>query len=107
MSKHTPGPWSFTKGDKERREMSVIHKANDREFLLGYAITESQNPHQRAEDIANARLMAAAPDLLDVLRRVLAGAVRPVDGAARLDPAYLDDIKAAIAKAEGHLVEGN
>ena len=67
-SQHTPGPWAFAEGDKDRREVSRIHKANDAEWLIGYAICESMNRHQRAEDIANARLIAAAPDLLRALQ---------------------------------------
>jgi hypothetical protein len=96
---HTPGPWAFTEGDKGRREMSVIHKANDREFLLGYAITESQNPHQRAEDIANARLFAAAPDLLAACKAILLS-IGDDDPDWR-EESGLQAVKDAIAKAEG------
>lgn len=61
---HTPGPWVFQEGNKERPSMSMVHKASDRGFPIAQVICETQNTKQRAEDIANARLIAAAPDLL-------------------------------------------
>lgn len=67
MSKHTKGPWAFTEGDAKRMAMSNVFKADDPEFLIAYVTCEWQNPHQRAEDIANARIIAAAPEMLAVL----------------------------------------
>lgn len=60
---HTPGPWAFEVGDQERGMMSEIFKADDPEFRIGFATCESHNKFQRAIDIQNARLIAAAPDL--------------------------------------------
>ncbi len=75
MSKHTPGPW--------KREI--------RSVLIPIA------PYEWAEayggSIANARLIAAAPDLLEALKGVLRVADRKTD--------EFDAARAAIAKAEG------
>ena len=61
---HTPGPWGFQEGDKERRGSSTVHKASDKEFTIAHVTCESLNVAQREEDIANARLIAVAPELL-------------------------------------------
>lgn len=76
---HTLGPWNYTVKNPDRNEMTVIHKEGDRDFVIGYAIADS-NPYQRQQDIANARLMAAAPELLQACiaaRQVLASIGSP------------------------------
>lgn len=65
---HTPGPWTMKEGDAERREMSHVFKADDPEYLIAYVMCEWRNQHQRAQDLADARLIAAAPDLLAALQ---------------------------------------
>jgi hypothetical protein len=93
-TKHTPGPWAFTEGRKDMRQASAVHKAGDKEFLIAHVICENMNMAQRTEDIANARLMAASPDLLVALQ-----------GFLHADPdvfaAELAAARAAIAKATG------
>ena len=80
MSKYTPGPWKF---------IDVIGccaiEAADRQ-LLKYMSPTSTN-------VANARLMASAPDLLEALEAVLSVADRATD--------EFDLARAAIAKAKG------
>jgi predicted metal-dependent phosphoesterase TrpH len=93
---HTPGPWAFTEGDADRRAMSEIHKAEDKTFQIGYVTTEWRNPKQRAEDLANARLIAAAPDLLAVLERYVAA-----DSGDETEDQLHRDAVAAITKARG------
>lgn len=87
--KHTPGPWQHGK-------------------LSDDIITDSGEPiasppDDYDEDVwpANARLIAAAPDLLNVLRQmvVLYDGVRDMIGASV--KAKLERADAAIAKAEG------
>jgi hypothetical protein len=89
MNKHTPGPWSHDEiwgliSTENGAEICALHSGN----------------------VANARLIAAAPDMLDELRRAqgeLATALR--DGAEHLTPDMLrrwfNGVSAAIAKAEG------
>jgi hypothetical protein len=110
MSKHTPGPWVFEYRDGK-------HPLNDcngsridglwainGEFILG-DVTGWDGGYFGPNE-ANARLIAAAPDMLDELRRAqgeLATALR--DGAEHLTPDMLrrwfNGVSAAIAKAEG------
>jgi hypothetical protein len=66
MSKHTPGPW-YTAGTF--RKVYVVAKEGEREVIVAnseYACTSSNLD----EAEANARLIAAAPDLLEVLEWV-------------------------------------
>lgn len=87
MSKHTPGPWTF-KGrtvrgphprDPEGRTRIVVNAIWDRGTYVG-------------EAEANARLIAAAPELLEALEIAL-------DCAG--DAWWAEKAEAAIAKAKG------
>ena len=80
---HTPGPWELIE--------------------LGYGISVGNvawigfgTAHSREEHAANARLIAAAPELLKELKAIVAGIEPALD-----EPQVLDKAKAAIAKAEG------
>lgn len=64
---HTPGPWKFIEGDKDRRAMSDIVQADREDYRIGYVLCDAVNKQARAEDIANARLIAAGkPSLIEV-----------------------------------------
>ena len=81
MSKHTPGPWTF------------VHEGG---IDGGYFIDAKEDvvvlPRGRLNE-ADARLIAAAPDLLAALKAVM-------EAAEKWSPA-IDQGRAAIAKAEG------
>lgn len=86
MSAHTPGPWKFyddsNDGKTNRIEIVAIGKTVARIY---HSVTE--------EDMLNARLIAAAPDLLNALAVLASTCERmgiPVQAA-----------RAAIAKAKG------
>ena len=60
MNKHTPGPWTIADG--ESRRVYLINHGRD---AVGETVyTETRNP-------ADARLIAAAPDLLAALKGIL------------------------------------
>lgn len=44
--------------------MSDIMKQDNEDFRIGYVLCDAINEQARAEDIANARLIAAAPQLI-------------------------------------------
>lgn len=90
--KHTPGPW------KTQMHISLdrmeIRDANGRRIAeCAMVFPMSAKTHE-----ANASLIAAAPELLDALRMVIAH-----DG--RLTGADWDTIRAAVDKAEGGAAE--
>lgn len=102
MTKHTPGPWHV--GVKQAEKIVYDHK--------GWAIANCTvyHGHEDSEPTENARLIAAAPDLLDSIDAYLhakkvqlleeTGNTVMVDSETLLREAETM-MKAAIAKAEG------
>lgn len=89
MSKHTPGPWHAGRG----QQSTIVYDAE------GWGVASATVFHGRTEpetSIANASLIAAAPDLLAALELVL-------DDPQSLDgrPRTYEAARAAIAKAKG------
>jgi hypothetical protein len=91
---HTPGPWKFIEGDRDRMAMSDVVLESDDEFRIAYVLCEFRSEQARATDIANARLIASAPDLLEVLEMVATLDRATTAGEKR-------KIAAVIAKAKG------
>lgn len=101
--KHTPGPWHTGEGQANR----IVYAPN------GYAICDTKVFHCYStthEDKANARLIAAAPDLLEALEAIQAYAdvalAKPelfggIEAVRNLRGPAFDDARAAIAKATG------
>lgn len=107
MSKHTPGPWAVTSVSMNTGNISVGHRdlriviaevTNAASFgdMMAGAMKRGGGGFEQDDchtQLANARLIAAAPDLLEALkyaRRFLRGLDHDVD--------YVDGV---IAKAEG------
>lgn len=101
QSKHTPGPW-HTDG-----ECGNIFTAYYDGQLNGYLATVSidglianTRSDRKQEGLANARLIAAAPDLLEALKIILVQyGDDDRDNSVRLHT--INIVKAAITKAEG------
>jgi len=108
--KHTQGPWSqFDDGGKSVHGYPYGHEYSDTVWGPkgpGFGlIADCSNNGQRATDesIANAKLIAAAPDLLDALKAILPF-TREYDVFHNDDEdlrAAWDKVNAAFAKAEG------
>lgn len=104
MSKHTPGPWSVHDGDSFDGGLIVycadtIYIPNPSRtawtIVVGASMEEGDKGWSEVE--ANAHLIAAAPDLIEVVRQyVMLG-----KGRASIGKPLLDMALAAIAKAEG------
>ena len=87
-AKHTPGPWyATTMGEAGWVDV----------FAHGVDIPIASTRHQDQE--ANARLICAAPDMLDVLKELEESAEYWSD--YDVPVGIVDRINAAIAKAEG------
>lgn len=76
VRRHTPGPWRF-----ELAPNGGFDIEKDPNDLGRYMVIATRNPHpeRAAEMHANARLIAAAPDMLNALRSLLRHAERMQD----------------------------
>ena len=99
---HTPGPWSLSPSF-DRVERRVQHGDNP-PLVWGIASgINSAHPDYlpRAEQIANARLIAAAPELLDALSDLLDRIERSPTLLPHISADTRDAARAAIARATG------
>ena len=88
-NKHTPGPWYAESGHEQRNGQLYwqVTDGND-------AIMQNQFCWCQGDQEANARLIAAAPDLLEALEMALVW----LDYEGKYD---VQGIRASIAKARG------
>lgn len=105
---YTPGPWRFRKDDMgdylhvEAKHPSTAGLPN----ATGYIVLATPAPHgnaRRSEREANARLIGAAPDLLEAMQEMIAEARERNRSAGEtvFNPAALEAGLAAVAKATG------
>lgn len=87
MSRYTPGPWRMGEA-----------RANGEVLIYGYRqiVASAIDMHREYTAEANARLIAAAPELLEVLEEIVEMLELGVDPWGALKDAH-----AAIAKARG------
>jgi hypothetical protein len=116
-AKHTPGPWELLRGGIEVQSETNNHEIHA--FVVGIPVPIAEvhrNMHvehddpvgeyvmSKAEGLANAALLTAAPDLLAALEdacNVMAAIVTgDLDGLSPNSPALIE-ARAAIAKAKG------
>ena len=98
MSKHTPGPWKARmQYSRNGRELGwMVEHSNGRIgwASLAYADTNEEAPAEDPANAANARLIAAAPDLVEALRKaVKLNSFREFND-------HIPAMKAALAKVE-------
>ena len=69
MSKHTPGPWLIEAQNSHTGAIATVHNTTDVwvEIWSENWIVTGMGPEEQS---ANARLIAAAPDLLEALKRL-------------------------------------
>lgn len=75
MSKHTQGPWTVQADQSDHGRSTAICGAGNDDLLIARIPSRAWNPLAPLEypqDRANAHLVAAAPDLLEALRAVMA-----------------------------------
>jgi len=97
MAKHTPGPWWWGRDEKHQSAHNLNSRSRpDVEIAIGgpsgYWLLEGICGNVRARTKADARLIAAAPDLLDACKDAL-------EPANELSSLTKHKIKKAIAKA--------
>lgn len=104
MSKHNPGPWRVDGQAHDMAGSAIIHDVN------GFPVASTRSWIKEQHE-ANARLVAAAPDLLEACKRQVANIEQWLETGV---PASADEsqqiynaLKAAIAKAEGTACNDN
>jgi len=96
MSKHTKGPWAISKNlswSENDRGWTVFKRGEGHIATVSPRIADDSG-NASEEGLANARLIAAAPELLEALQFVM------VAHGEQLDLAF-QQAQAAIAKATG------
>ena len=91
---HTPGPWTFGRAIPADDTVSRIVRAGDDHIAV---VMDLDGAAQEAVD--NARLISAAPDLLEALKRVMRHVPADAGGASLGDDMYR--ARLAIARATG------
>ena len=91
---HTPGPWRAVKNPMRETGYFVLAGEAKDESSMSATIARHSISHGQFDSEADARLVAAAPALLEALRQIL-------DGTEGIPSDYQDAAYAAIAKAEG------
>lgn len=101
MSDYTPGPWIAVRG-LAYWEVKPEQKDGGRKLPFQIADTCSSDPEDpdRGLQEANARLIAAAPDLLEALEEIVKEYCENPDNGRTLRWA-IDGAKEALAKAKG------
>lgn len=98
-TKHTPGPWHITRDDLDSGEISlhITHKATNVCVIYSY-----DREDKGRNEMADANLIAASPDLLAACEAVMADANDPFFQVAGCLPSETYAVvRAAIAKAKG------
>lgn len=102
--KHTPGPWTVGNIKQSNRPdahfpIEAFYDSDGERFRATVAEIptwsfDGVTDANREEHIANARLISAAPDLLDAVQAI-------VDAFGDQDSILIDQCKAALRKAKG------
>ena len=67
MRKHTPGPWRLRRAEHSLEHDFILHAGP---HIIAWSVprADRRNARKKSEHIANAKLIAAAPVLLEALR---------------------------------------
>jgi len=106
MAKPTPGPWQWywrAENPEEHGDVADCGVFHEKRPGHAYSIARCPRYETREQWEANARLIAAAPDLLEALEGIVAADFESVPRPAvyRAVKMLQDEARFAIAKAEG------
>ena len=96
MSKHTPGPWTAH---------TFLIRGRGRDEICHVGISNNLGPSRAYESEANARLMAASPELLEACAAVIKYFGRWRDSAQEPGAGSIDDIIWTIAEDPSTITE--
>ena len=101
-AKHTPGPWRSTKGARDTVHIGPDVR-NDAGRIVAFVSYDGAPVGDGAEADANARLIAAAPAMLEALRIALENAWVISDHDCAMPRVDFDALLAAFTQAGGEL----
>jgi hypothetical protein len=100
--KHTPGPWAALPEEADKPYLRIRGTRLGGRYKIANVIEpcyEGARQIEAEESRANARLIAAAPDLLEALRKIAAANVGE-DGCYYTNRANIQIAKSAVAAVE-------
>ena len=104
MSKHTPGPWQTDQAEHDAPYQDIRIHAGKGSICCVW-IDDAPLHDYNAEQRANARLIAAAPELLEALKELdswlVCACIATPEDMAQSFPHMQQVVSAAIARAEG------
>lgn len=101
---HTPGPWKVIRGELggTNDQMVYVVDANSKAVTLPIKISWPIKWDEGEQILANAHLIAAAPDLLEAAKNALSLIEqKPQSSMTEQAIQWEEELRAAIAKAEG------
>ncbi len=98
---HTPGPWQIGKTDATALRVYAPHGQTTRSDLATVKLYGTGADAAIDEAEANARLIAAAPEMLEALRWAIPALVNHTGRGCKITDEAFARIEAAIAKATG------
>ena len=99
MSKHTPGPWLTDRNNVHTGQIATIHHCLNNDWVEIWTDKWADTGLGEAEQEANARLIAAAPELLEACQAI--NALDPQESSTGDWNEAFKLIAAAITKATG------
>ena len=96
-TKHTPGPWTIETNVRDTDLSAIIFCREDHSVATVFVRDAT------GDGMANARLIAAAPAMLEALKALVLDVVDPKDGAPPYRAprqVHIDNARTAIAQAE-------
>jgi hypothetical protein len=108
MSTHTPGPWNvedYYHVRDNRDGLTIVHNGNNQcRFIADLLPLADDNGTMDCNVYANARLISAAPDLLEALQNLLEAPDLNLDELENETVMLMQNAKAAIKKAKGEAI---
>lgn len=106
IAKHTPGPWNYTLCDDETAWMIGPRDTDGPDYVAD--VHKLVRGRSHADSEANARLIAAGPELLAACKAAIASLSQPVmanaSSSIKGDVAFaIKNMSVAIAKATGEV----
>ena len=99
MSEHTPGPWETDRNNVHSAQIATIHHCLNNDWVEVWSPNAFAASEEEME--ANARLIAAAPDLLEALQAALEYDYHAAAAGSARQMVIEEKILSAIAKATG------